>query len=371
MEENNNKISSFQVGVIGFFLVDAIFVGLGIPSMFSLAEQDAWISSLLAFIIGIIPIVILMYIINYKPELNILEKNKVIFGKWVGSIVNILLCVYILFMAVLVLWNTTSFAISIYLVDTPSNVIAGMFVLAAVYAVIRGIETIGRTTEILFFMAVAIILTIVLSLYSHADMDNLKPYVAHGIMPVVKNTFIYMSYCFTPAIILTIIRKNSIVNKEHYRRYLIGGFILGLLLMVAVFVIIPAVITPSLAAIYRFPAYYVQRKISIGGAINNVENFLSIHWLFSTFIMIVMGVYFLSEFVKNLFKVEKKKTMMLIIAGIGVLIVFLQNFIFKDSVVSLDFMKDTFPLYVGLSLFILMLLICFMIFIKRRHKKKA
>jgi hypothetical protein len=126
-----------------------------------------------------------------------------------------------------------------------------------------------------------------------------------------------------------------------------------------------------MAELYRFPAYYVLRKISIGGAINNIENFLSIHWLFNTFIMVTMGIYFVSKYIESLFGIKKSRTKNISIMIIGLLAVVLQNYIFKDSVVSLSFMKYVFPLFVSVPIFAIILLIFIRIFIKRRSTKQA
>lgn len=368
MKTEAPKISAFQLATIGFFLSNALFVGLGTINVLSLAKQDAWISTVIALFIGLIPIGILLYVMNYRPDQNILEKNKSLFGKWIGNIINIILSAYILLITVLLLWSVTNFAITMYLVKTPSNFIAIIFTMTAVYAVIKGIETISRTSEVLFFLTLISVVVITISLISYTQIDNLKPFLAEGIIPPIKYSFFFISYWLTPIIFLTIIPKNNIVNK-HYNKYLIGGLIAGLVVMLSVYIIVPASITPPLAALYRFPAYYVQRKISIGGAIDNVENFLSIHWYFNAFLLITMGIYFLQTHVKDIFKMKTPRSMNITTIIIGLIIVIIQNYVFPNAAMSLDFMKDTFPLYISLSLFILMLIIGLVIFTKRNKKK--
>lgn len=370
MEKRNNKISAFQFGIIGFFLSTSIFVGLGINSMFAIAGQDAWIASTISIITGIIPIFILIYIINYRPDKNIFEKNIILFGKWIGIIVNIILCGFVLYLTIILLWSITSFAITMYLIKTPQNFIASIFIFTAIYAVIKGIETISRTSQVLFFLNFIIVFIIVLSLYFYSNIDNLKPFLEKGIIAQFKYNLNFLSYWLTPVIALTVIPKNDVVNPKHLNKYLIGGLMSGLLLMVIVYIIVPAVISAPIAAIYRFPAYYVQRKISIGGAIDNVENFLSIHWYFNALIMIIMGIYFVKTFIKGIFNIKTNRTINIITIIIGILIITLHNYVFRNTVVALEFMKNIYPLYVSLPLLIILIIISFLIFTKK-HKKKA
>jgi hypothetical protein len=126
---------------------------------------------------------------------------------------------------------------------------------------------------------------------------------------------------------------------------------------------------PELSSIYRFPAYYILRKIDIGGVINNAENFLSLHWYFNTFLLITLGLYFLSKGIEDLFKVKKAKKKNIIIIVIGLLVLFLRGYVFSNSTAAIKFMKYTFPLFFSGSLLILVIIICFFILIRGNKKR--
>jgi spore germination protein KB len=370
MEENNNIISAFQFGILAFFLTGGLFVGLGISSIFSLNARDAWIAVLISPIICIIPTLLLIAIINYHPDKNIFEKIKLLFGKWIGTFINIILMVYVLALVVMVLWSNTSFAITMYLTKTPEYFVAGIFIFAAIYAVIKGIEAIARLSEILFFLTLIILATITFTLVFQINLDFLKPTLIKGINPVIMLSFNLSSYLLTPLIMLPAIPKNSITKNKNTIWFLLGGIFMGIMLLFAVFFLIPGVITPELSAIYRFPAYYILRKIDIGGVINNVENFLALHWYFNTFLLITIGIYFISKGIEDLFKVKKSKKKNIIIIVIGLLALWLRGYAFSNSTVAIKFMKYTFPLFFSGTLLILVIIICFLILI-RRNKKKA
>jgi hypothetical protein len=188
---------------------------------------------------------------------------------------------------------------------------------------------------------------------------------------MIINTLKYFTYCFTPIFLLTAIPKDTIKDTANFKKLLIISFLAGILFMFIVYISVPGAISAKMAALYRFPEYFVLRKISIGGAINNIENFLSIHWFFNTFIMITMGIYFVSKYIENVFNIKKNKPRNISILIISLLAVILQNYIFKDSVISLSFMKYTFPLFVSVPIFAIILLIFIRIFIKRRSTKQA
>lgn len=371
MEEKNNVISTFQFAVIVALIADSFFVGIGISNIFNSAMQDAWIVSLVSLVIGFIPILILIYIINYKPEMNIFEKNKSLFGNVIGNIANLILCIFVLFSMVIVLTSTTAFSNTMYLTKTPSIIISLVFILPAVYAVIKGIETIGRTSEFLFFLAVIIVSFIVFGLYPHFKFDLLKPILADGIKPIVKSSIMFMSYNLSPLILLTIIPKNNIKDNKNLWKYFIFGYIISVTLMFLVYFIIPGVITPKLASIYRFPAYYVQRKISIGAAINNVENITSIHWFFNTFVHITMSIYFLTIYFKDLFKIKKEKILNCVSFAIVILTLWITSKVFKNPNELLHLMKNLFPNFISSILLFILLITSLLIFTKKRRAKKV
>jgi uncharacterized membrane protein len=101
-----------------------------------------------------------------------------------------------------------------------------------------------------------------------------------------------------------------------------------------------------------------------------VENFLAIHWYFNTFILVTMGLHFLTKGIEDLFKIKKVKKKNIAAIIIGIIVFYLSGHIFSNSTVAVKFMKYSFPLFFSGSLLILILIISFLILI-RGNKKKA
>ena len=162
-------------------------------------------------------------------------------------------------------------------------------------------------------------------------------------MPIIPHVMNFLSYLFTPLIIMTVIPKNMIIKMKHNNKINIGSFILGSIFMAIIFILVAGVLTPEIASFYRLPAYYVQRKVSIGGAINNLENFLSIHWFFNTFVLIVMGIFFISKYFETTFNIKKKRNLNIIIFNTRHNISIFTELYIPNSPTSLTFMKYKFP----------------------------
>lgn len=366
MEKNNNIISAAQIGIIGYFLGNAFFIGMGNISVVSLVKQDAWLATLLAVIIALLPISILIYIMNYKPDKNILEKNKALFGKIFGGLINLILFIYIFFISILIIWSTSNYAIIIYLTDTPRIVVILLIISLGIYAVIKGIETICRTGQILLFITVITIITVATNLWQYSDFYNVKPILKDGIMPMIEGSILYLSYAFTPLISLLIIPKKTIKDQKKLNKYLIGGFLFSIITMVLVFYVITSVLTINLVDLYRHPAYYVQKKISITPYFNNVENFFSLHWFLNLFFGVIMSLYFLKEYIQYLFKFKNPKHLKVSIIILALIVAVISNNLFKNGTDAFNFIRYQFPYWIAGVLFGILLLISIFIFIRKK-----
>lgn len=369
METRNDKISLFQFMVILSLVCNSLFVGYGIIIVFDTSIRDTWIIPILGLVIGIIPILMFIYIMNYRPDKNIFDKNKYLFGNIIGTILNTIITLFILLTVTFVIWSLCSFTITMYLSKTPEFVIALMFISVAIYAIYKGIETIARTSEMLFYLVILVVIFSVIFLFPSLNLKEMKPFFENGYKPIVYTTLLYLSYFFAPIILMTVIPKDDIVENQKFSKYVFIGYSISSLIMILIFFVIPMIMTPMLARIYRFPAYYVLRKISIGGAINNLENFLSLHWIINQFALIVMGLYFIKEYFKNMFKVKQEKTNIIFISIIGLIIIFLiQNPILPSVIIFLNFMKQIFPLLFGGIIFIF-IISCIMIRVKKNNNQ--
>lgn len=370
MIKSNNKISGFQIGALSFLISCSLFVGLGTTIIFEITKQDAWLITIASVFLSLIPIFIIIYIINYEPDKNIFEKNIILFGKKLGRLINLILTIYVALLGLIITCSVTFYVVTQYLTRTPHLFLASLIIIPAIYAVIKGIETISRASEILFFISIFLIFIVLTSLLPLADFIRLKPCFISSFQKIGKGCLYFLSYLLTPMITLLVIPKNKIKNNKHYSKFLIGGIFLGIFIMFTVFTSSVGIIGVELSSLFRFPEYYTHKKISIGGAIDNIENFTSSHWFFNQFILATLCIYFISEYIKNTFKIKKRALKNISTILIGLLLISLSKYIFKDCTISFQFMKNIFPFYSSFILFVILLLMALTIFIKNKLKKK-
>jgi hypothetical protein len=120
---------------------------------------------------------------------------------------------------------------------------------------------------------------------------------------------------------------------------------------------------------FRYPEYYLIKKVTIGRAFDNMENFLSVHWIFNIFSCAVMNLYFVKEFIIKTFKIKKTKIEYLIIIILGLISIYIPTIIIENSTQELELMRYKFPNMIGLPIIGFLLISIIIILIKKILRK--
>lgn len=369
MIKKNKLITSSQILVMGIMIGNAFFVGMGTSVLIHICKEDIWMIPFIAIIVGIIPVLLLCKIFSYKPKLNILDKNKIIFGSIIGQIINFLLFSIIFIQLVLMLWAMSDYVSTKYLTETPIIVLNILFIIPVIYAAFKGIETCSRTIQVIFFFNLFMIIIITLSLIQFVDLQNLKPFFSNGIKPFFEGSYKFILYEFSPFITLLIIPKNNILKNEKLNKNLILAYILSAFVMFIVFFFILSVLGINLITLYRYPEYYVIKKIQIGNLLDNIENFLSIHWLYNMISCAIMCMYFIKSYLKFLFKIKNKKKINITLSLLSIIIIYLSSIIFSNATEKYEFMKYKFSYYIGIPIFAFLVIAVVIIMIRNKLRK--
>lgn len=349
------KLSTLQFCAIEYFLILANNVGLTTYILFNNAKQDGLISIILGTLIGLIPLSIYLKIINTKPELNIFEKIEDKFKT--GKIINLILTLGISFLIAINYNNLIDFISSQYLSKTPQIIISLSFLPAIIYILNKGTTVIGRTIFILLIISISLLLLTILGLVWQIKIDNLLPILEHGIKNPLICSLIYTTFNTTPLFLLTVIPKNDILDKEKLNKRIIITYILGNLVVLIIFFLTLSVLGTNLANLYQYPEYDVLKKISLIGFIERTESIISLRWTFYVFTVTIMGILFISKYIKHTLKIKNKKTNKKITLIVSTIIVLWGKFIFQESSKFNKFTYTKLPIISALFLILIPLLI--------------
>ena len=143
----NDKINPLQYLVLVMMSSRALYVGIGVQNILAVSKYDSWISMLLGAFLGFIPILFLCFL--SKKGLNLFELINKIFSKFVAKIINFIIVIFLSFMLIILLNDFINFASVKYLFQTPDIMICLLFLIASLFIVRKGLETLGRTSLLL------------------------------------------------------------------------------------------------------------------------------------------------------------------------------------------------------------------------------
>lgn len=351
------KLSSLQICAIAYFLILCNNLGITTYNLFHYTRQDSLISIIIGTIIGFIPLLLYLKIMDYKPNLNLFEKIESLLPKPLAIIVNLIITTTITYLIILFFYNMINFISSQYLSRTPSLIVSIAFIPSILYILGKGITVIGRTTFILLFISIIFLSTTIFGVIGQININNLLPILENGLKTPLINSFIYICYNIIPLILLTVIPKDNIIDKEKLNKRMILTYIIGNTIMLIVFFLILTVLGPNLANLYQFPEYDLLKKVSLAGFIERTESTVSLRWIFYIFIMIVMGIYFIRKYIQHSFKIKNKKINKIIYYILTIIIVITSNYLFKNNVVANLFIYEKLSFIIGITLFLIPLLV--------------
>ena len=354
-----NKISTLQIFSLCWQLI--LSVDIGIISYISLisVKQDGWISVIIAGILGLIPVFLYLYLMNYRPEMNFTELNEHLFGKVGGKILNTIVALLIAFCVMLYFNNLNNFITSQYLHKTPTLFGIIIFSIPVIYLLNQGLTTIGRTSFILFVFGLMLLFLTLIGLIGQVDLNNFMPIMEHDFSDLSSTAIKIVPYTAFALILLLCVPKKDIIDSQKLNKRIIVAYIASFVTVLSALFFIVGVLGPELAQIYQYPEFHVLKRISIGGFIERVESTLSLRWIFYIFTTLVFGLYFIKKYIQTTFKIKKEKNLNIISSIVSIILLISCNWLFSSNTQSNMMTLNVIPVFlyvVNLGVILLMVI---------------
>lgn len=358
-----NKISCFEYGILIYFIIRSMSLGISMNSYIHIGGVDGYLSPLIGMLIGFIPIYIFLKLLNYRPDLNIFEKFDYLFGKKIGKIINIIVVGTIVFLTCIIFWNLLNFIGSQYLFRTSTLYVALIFGICFIYTCTKSLNTLVRTSNILFYLSIIIFSICALGLIGESKLTNLLPFLEHGIKNPLLSGLTHVAYSILPIYLLLFIPKNDVNNNKNLTKTIIFFYIFTNIGKFIVIFYVISVFGIDLANIYEFPDFVLLRRIATTGFFQRFESILATQWIFDLFMMLSICFHFIKYSFKHItnFKYDN-----LFISILILIICFISsNYLFKSNTSGDNFILYKLPFIMLVILFILPLIV----FIRSKIKK--
>lgn len=353
---NKIKISdySFMITVSGFVFGSAPL--LISSSIAAIAGRDAWISSLLATAAGLFIVWLNTYLGGLYPDKTLVEVIILLLGKWLGLAASLFFAFVGIITTSQVIWYVGDFITTTYMPEASAFPINALFVTAAVIALLYGIEAMCRACEIFFIFLFPLYLLSMAMLAPNIEVNNLLPVMENGISPILKGIIPLMSFTILPVIFLNMVYPVNLADIKKGKKAMFKGYLLGMLTaFVGTFMSI-LVLGASITSNLRFPLFILTQEINVGIIFTRLEAMILVVWLttnfISTFFYFYAGAFGLAQ-------VLKLKDYKRIVIPLGLIIVVLSDFIYKNVPYEINWDSYVWPSVVFTLGFILpVLLIC-------------
>ncbi len=330
---NKKKLRMLEICCLYYFVIRANFLGITSNNILHLARQDGWISILIGTLLGLIPLCTFLFIQNKFPNDTIFSITKKLFGTTIGKIINGILVIGTFLSITITFYDLVGFIASQYLNRTPTLAIAIMFFLAITYILTKGITVIARTHVILLYFGIILFLLALFGLSGEISFANIKPMLESGWKPIFNGSMSFIAFNVLPIFVLTSIPKNYVFDTKHYHRNIFIAYLLGSFSLFTTLFFILSIFGPNLALLYQYPEFHLLKLITLGGFITRVEGIIALHWLFDLFAFIVIGLYFVTQYIKDDWCLKDKFGNPFIIL-ISILLIFATEHIFKNNTIA-------------------------------------
>ncbi|WP_148359144.1 spore germination protein [Peribacillus simplex] len=246
---------------------------------------DVWISVILGGAIAIMAGVIMVKLSQQYPEKTFYQYSNEIVGKWVGRLFSLFIICYFLITSGFQLRSMAEVISYLLLEGTPTWAITMIFMWVGLYLIIGGINPIARLFEIILPLTVILFLVVAFMSIKIFEIDNLRPVLGEGVIPVLKGVKTTALAFSGPEIMLLLIPFMN-QPKKAVKALLVGVSIPLIFYVITVVMVIGALSVDGVV-LRTWPTLDLIRSFEVTGLIfERFESLLLAIWImqiFSTF----------------------------------------------------------------------------------------
>ncbi len=187
LQGNKQQLTTIQTAI---FII-SIILGTGVLTLPRTVTEktqtpDGWISIILAGAIFLVFGRLIILLNRYYPNLTFFEYAPIIFGKWLGNLVNFIIITEILLTAGYQLRGMSEVTQIHLLPTTPVNFKILVMIFVAIYLMNGGIISVARLFEILLPICLVFFSLVFLLSFRVFELQNIRPVMGLGIEPILK-----------------------------------------------------------------------------------------------------------------------------------------------------------------------------------------
>ncbi|PYE43836.1 endospore germination permease [Paenibacillus barcinonensis] len=256
----------------------------------SFSGQNAWLNAFIGIPLGMGLMYLYVKLADTYPGENLFGIFKKILGFWPGTLLSLIYLMYFIFGSSTQARVVGDFMTSEIFMFTPIRVVLLIFYIVIGWGIYNGLETIGRSSEILLPIVTVFMFVLVICLLPQTDLDQLRPFTDTNMQQISKGLMVSFIYPVGEAIpILMLLPYSS--QQAHRTRDLVIGAGFGNFLMAVLVTISLLVMGLFLTQHSIFGSFVLAQKINIANFFQRIEVLMASSWLISTYFKSTIYLY--------------------------------------------------------------------------------
>lgn len=303
------------------------------------AKQDAWLSSLLAMLLGLPIAWLTTKLSSLYPGKTFIEITEEVLGRWLGKALGLLYLLWLIHICSVMIREYGDFLTGAFMPATPLIIFHIVVVVIAAYTVKQGLEVLARVNEIFLPLIIFSMLLIILLALPQMDFTRLLPIFKTQPVDIFKGSMVtiaWYSEITTFAMIIPFLNRPGDAKRIAIISILITGLFFTLLVIAAL-----AVLGTGVAAL-TYPVLSLVRLINIANVLERLEPIIMAIWVTWGFVKITLFYYVIVLGSAQLLKLNDYRPLVM---PVGVTLVALSIAIAENILEMLNFISNTVPFY--------------------------
>nr|WP_318540841.1 GerAB/ArcD/ProY family transporter [Terribacillus saccharophilus] len=319
MKMGTTRLTTIQmIALLSSTLIAAGIFTLPRNLAMEVGTPDLWVCVLLGGICGYLSCLIIISLSLRFERLTFFEFNKLIVGKWVGTIISFGFIIYALVIGAFEIRSMGELTQFYLLEETPISVIIISMYWIAIYLLVGGINPIARLIELLTPICIVVFILVFCLGFKVFEINNLRPLFGLGPMPVLKGltpTFLTFSGLEFLLVFIAMMQK----PKQAKKVALIGLGIPVFLYLLAV-IIIAGGLSIDRMTHQKWPTFAIIQEYEYEGILfERFDSLFLVVWLIQMFTTYVICQYVAAEGISTLTRLSYKKANYLLLAVVYII----------------------------------------------------
>lgn len=246
----------------------------------------AWQAGVVMTITGLLLLLPVGALARRFPGQGLPEIAETVGGPYLGSIFTLYVLAWLFATTANSLRNLTEVYIGTILPNTPPSVLTMVALACMGYASYRGLESIGRATQVFLPVILAGILIVLVFSLPRLQLSRLYPFWGHGLVYTVTGGAFYSGLVAEAVVVLTL--AYSLRDAKFVRRASMLGVILFGVLAILTCAILVMVFGAPDAAQQPFPLFNLSQLVYLGRFMQRTEALMVMFWFFNMLVRLML-----------------------------------------------------------------------------------